>query len=427
MDEETGTPYPLIIQKIAKELKKAIIANSTDYINSRSNINISKRAKLLNSDLQPELLKLDKKLHRLVKNFEVLGYVNPTNIESEKKKFFSKKFNYNPEFRYKPLTIDPHTFKSKMYSLDANSLEDIHIRQIYVDIIKSYADKVDLIASIGTENFLYNSLRYFGEPSEKDVANANFLLYCNELEQFQDEEYLSHQEVIESFKSEASYYGFDFKVEVVYNIPSDAQVINSKQTLLLKKGAKFTKSRLNALMNHEIGVHMVTTKNANMQPLKFLSLGLPRNTYTQEGLAILSEYKSGCLTITRLKELAFRVLAVDSLTKGNDFKTTFETLNDIGQMSSEKLFYLVTRVYRGGGFTKDYLYLSGFRRVLELSKQGANINNLLLGKTNDSYLPVLNELVDRGILNKPQYFCRSFEEPNEVDPILKYLTDSIHV
>ena len=139
----------------------------------------------------------------------------------------------------------------------------------------------------------------------------------------------------------------------------------------------------------------------------------------------MSELLSGCLSIGRLKELALRVLAVQSLTKGNDFKTTFEQLREEHQVDEDKLFYLVTRVYRGGGFTKDYLYLKGFKKVLDMRERDVNMNNLFLGKTTHTHLTILNELVDRKILNPPKYRCHAFEHPVPMDPILKYLTESL--
>lgn len=425
MDEDTGTAFPLLIQSIAKGLKNAIINHAQHFINAMATIDVRKKNTLLHGDLQPELIRLDKELYRLAKDFEVLGYVNPLNVEQERTKFYRSKFTRNPEFRYKPLAIDPHLFKSSMYRLDVDSLEDVHIRQVYIDIIRSYTDKVDLLNSIGTENFLYNSLRYFGEPSAQDIANATFLLYTSELPQFENEAFLDTEDVKAAFIEEGKRYGFAFNVQEVSHIPSDALVINSKKLLMLKKGARFTQTRLNALLNHEIGVHMVTTMNAQEQPLRFLSLGLPRNTYTQEGLAIMSELLSGCLSIGRLKELALRVLAVHSMTQGNDFRTTYEMLKDTYQVNEDKLYYLVTRVYRGGGFTKDYLYLKGFQRVLAMRDQAVKLDNLFIGKTSHSHLTILNELVDRGILIPPRYRCEAFEHPIEMDPILKYLTSSL--
>jgi uncharacterized protein (TIGR02421 family) len=425
MDEATGTAYPQIIQALSKSFKNIIINNSQHYINRLANFNVKKKSSLLHGGLQPELIKFDKALYRLVKNFELLNYVNPVNLETEKSKFFKAKGNYNPEYRYKPLTIDPHIFKAKMYRLDVDSLEDAHMRQIYIDIINAYADKVDMLSALGSEKFLYNSLRYFGEPTQQDISNANFLMYCNELPQFEEEVILSSDKVKKIFKAEGARYGFDFKVEESKTIPSDALVINSKQTVYLKKGAFFTQSRITALLNHEIGVHMVTTKNAQLQPLRFLSMGLPKNTHTQEGLAIMSELKSGCLTITRLKELAMRVLAVDMMTKGFDFKSTYHQLKASNTLTDDKLYYLLARVYRGGGFTKDYLYLNGFRSVLRLEGSEVSIDNLFLGKTSHAYLSLLNEFVDRGILEKPRYFCNSFSDPKPYGSILKYLTGNM--
>ncbi len=425
MDELTGQKYPMEIQALAKGLKTAILNNSKWFVNTWANFNVRRKGALLHGDIQPEVLNLDKKLFRMARSFELLGYVNPLNLESEKRKFFRSKFNENPFFRYKPLTIDPHSFKAKMYRLDVDHIEDIHIRQIYVDIIRSYADKVDMLAGLGTEQFFYNSLRYFGEPSDKDIADANFLLYCKELPQFSEEEPLSAAEVKKAFAAEGERYGFSYKVEVTSNISSDVLVMNSKQLVVLKKGAVFTPSRLNALLNHEIGVHMVTTMNAVEQPLKFLRLGLPRNTYSQEGLAILAEMNSGGLTVSRLRTLGMRVLAVKSMAQGNDFKTTFQNLLATCDVRPEQLFYIVARVYRGGGFTKDFLYLRGFRRMLQLQAKGTKLDNLFLGKTTHGYLPILNELVDRGILLKPKFRPLNFDKPVEVDAILKYLTNGI--
>ena len=425
MNEDTGERYPLVVQSIAKGLKRAILSNSKHYINSFSNINIKKKSSLLYGGLHPELLDLDKKLFSQLRNFELLSLVNPINVERERSKFFKGGFRKNPSFKYRPLTMDPHLFKSKMYRLDVDSLEDVHIRQMYIDIIRAYADKVDMINSIGSEAFLYNSLRYFGEPSAVDISNAKFLLYTQELPQFLNEEPLPMSDVVHAFKAEGERYGFDFKVEVLDNIPSKALVINSKKTAYLKKGAEFTATELKSLIHHEVGVHMVTTMNAMEQPLKFLSLGLPRNTHTQEGLAILAEMLCGALTIKRLRELGLRVLAVQSLSSGNDFKHTFQMLLEEYKVDPTMLFYLVTRVYRGGGFTKDYLYLSGFSQILKMYKNGVKLDNLFLGKTTHSYLTILNEFVDRGILNPPAFKSHPFEQPEKEDPILDYLTTTL--
>ena len=66
------------------------------------------------------------------------------------------------------------------------------------------------------------------------------------------------------------------------------------------------------LINIDIGEHKVATFNGLAQPLKIFSNGFRNNVETQEDLAVYSEYMSGCLTMERLKELAFRVIAADT-------------------------------------------------------------------------------------------------------------------
>ena len=47
-----------------------------------------------------DLFEIDHNLDRLVKNIELLNYLNPLNIEQEKKTFFKSKFTYEPSFKY---------------------------------------------------------------------------------------------------------------------------------------------------------------------------------------------------------------------------------------------------------------------------------------------------------------------------------------
>ena len=54
------------------------------------------------STVSKTLLDIDTRLDKLVKKIELLTYVNPINIESEKEKFFASKYLTNPVFRNLP-------------------------------------------------------------------------------------------------------------------------------------------------------------------------------------------------------------------------------------------------------------------------------------------------------------------------------------
>ena len=65
-----------------------------------------------------------------------------------------------------------------------------------------------------------------------------------------------------------------FKKRVIFQVI----VLNSKKTILINPNARFIQKDVNALIEHEIGVQMVTTQNSIEQNLKLFNLGLPINT-----------------------------------------------------------------------------------------------------------------------------------------------------
>jgi uncharacterized protein (TIGR02421 family) len=156
-----------------------------------------------------------------------------------------------------------------------------------------------------------------------------------------------------------------------------------------------------------------------------LRLGLPGNTYTQEGLAVLSEYLTGNLPLQRLKQLSLRVLAIDMMAQGMDFPMVYYRLKEISHLTRDEAFNLTARAFRGGGFTKDYLYLKGFRDLLAFYK-ARDITPLLTGKTGVDYLDTLESLIERKILSEPRYHPAAFKDNARVDSqIIDYLVSSI--
>ncbi len=59
------------------------------------------------------------------------------------------------------------------------------------------------------------------------------------------------------------------------------------------------------------------------------------------------------------------------------------------------------RVHRGGGYTKDVVYLKGLIQVLNFIKDGGDITHLYGGKFALEHLPLIEELMHLRILKKP--------------------------
>ncbi|ENM5905623.1 flavohemoglobin expression-modulating QEGLA motif protein [Vibrio mimicus] len=421
MEEDTGTIYPLVLNALCSGLKGAISQTSA-YFQRRHNRRRISKAKMLGSSIEPAILTIDDALSKLTRKVETLKYVNPTNINIEQKRFESAPSRYKPEFRYKQLPINANEFKQHLYQLPVDTISDPDLKQLYSSMVDKLSEKIDLLTSIGQESFLYNSLRFYGRPNRTAIENAKFLLYAKTLPEEKGQVYNADQ-AAEIMLKKAQEWGMHCHITPTASLAARAMVSGKKPpTLYLNSKVMYSHAEIQRLIQHEIGVHLATTFNGRMQPLRVFSIGLPGATESQEGLAILAEYKAGYMSHERLKTLATRVLAVDSMLKEHNFYQTFSYLTEEYGVDRESAFVTTTRVYRGGGFTKDHLYLEGFINTLQQA-QKRSLDNLLVGKCSYQYLDLIDELVERGWLIKPQF--RFDDLGSEPEPTLKYLIESL--
>ena len=374
-----------------------------------------------------EVFEIDTKLNRLVRNIELLNYINPLNIAHERKLFFSSKYNYEPKFKYPKLKFNAYKLHRLLFSHRLERIENKHIKALYEAVIYDYSGLIECIETIGQgRKFYFNSLKSFGTPTEVDIKNAKFILHFTEDEEDLDLIPKFNVEDAKSyFEAFSKQYDFNYHIKISNNLSAAAMVLNNSQTLVLKKGHLYSANQLKVLANHEIGVHLVTTFNAINQSLKVFSNGFPGNVKTQEGLAVYSEYMSGSLTLYRLRELAFRVIAVDSLNKGYNFSDTFNLLHNEYKLDKNKAFTITLRVHRGGGFTKDHLYLPGLIEVYKHAKSGHSLDLLLTGKVSTKYTDTIQELIDLGLANKPRYITDAYAENNNQKPKLEFILNSL--
>ncbi|PSL13253.1 uncharacterized protein (TIGR02421 family) [Marinobacterium halophilum] len=421
--DTNGNLYPLLVDALRTGLHTSLYAAAATLAQQGSDRTVTSHD-LMPSELPPEVLRVDRALKKLAKGLETLLYINPINIAREERQFLRNRGRYQPQFRYRQLRIDPYVHREKLYRLPVDRIRDPALRQLYREVIDALAERIDLLVSIGSERFMYNSLRYYGEPTSEDLANARFLLHAAERPEESNGPRFSADEMIPFFEQKAQDWGLECKVELSDRLLAKAMVNNGRKALMVRRSTTASESELHALAHHELGVHMVTSLNAAAQPLKVFTLGLPGNTHAQEGLAILSEFLCGHLTLKRLKNLALRVIAVDQMLRYNDFCRTWRTLVEDYKCDDEEAFKITARVHRGGGLTKDHLYLSGFSQALKLWREG-DIRGLYVGKTGFNYLPLINDLLARGLVEPPAYLPDSLKNPQPSSPEIAYLVNCI--
>ncbi|WP_417935205.1 flavohemoglobin expression-modulating QEGLA motif protein [Flagellimonas pacifica] len=381
-------------------------------------------------DLEKEhgnVFEIDANLDRLVGRIELLKYVNPLNIEKEKQRFFASKFTIEPEFKYPKLKFDPYKLHRLFFSQRLERITDDRIRRLYQEVIYHYSNMIQCIETIGKgKKFYYNSLRVYGTPTERDVQNARFILHFDDEPVSSDmEKVLPPDEAGNYFANFSEQYSFPLNIRFSKNMAAEAMVSNSERALLIKKNIKFSKNQLLTLANHEIGVHLVTTYNGLLQPLKIFSNGLPKNVETQEGLAVFSEYMGGALTLKRLKELAYRVLASDSLIKGYSFADTFDLIHGQYKLDKHEAFGITLRAHRGGGFTKDRLYLSGLRKIYKRYQREEDLDILLSGKVALDDEDVIRYLKTLGLAQPITHKGLSFEQKLNTNQTLDFILNNL--
>ncbi|MEX1197574.1 MAG: flavohemoglobin expression-modulating QEGLA motif protein [Pseudohongiellaceae bacterium] len=214
----------------------------------------------------------------------------------------------------------------------------------------------------------------------------------------------------------------DIRVMLSDGIVSDAAA--GGDYIKINQDADFTDFDLKVLEVHEGWVHVGTTLNGRQQPwASWLSVGSPRVTACQEGLAVLMETLTLSSYPARALKVSDRVTAVDMAEEGADFVEVYRYFRE--RDMSEKAAYTITqRVFRGGmpeggaAFTKDLSYLRGFVENVNFIRSAIQsgvpeiLPMLFVGKLTLDDIPTLYEYYLEGTIAGPHYIPDMFRDLN---------------
>jgi uncharacterized protein (TIGR02421 family) len=195
---------------------------------------------------------------------------------------------------------------------------------------------------------------------------------------------------------------FSARVEIRDDLPPGLMVTGSK--LLVSRHTLMERRRIDALLSHEIGVHLLTYFNGSSQGLRVFRNGLSGYEGVQEGLAVLAEYLTGGMTRERLRLIAARVVACAAMLDGASFTETFHLMTKTHGLSAAGAFNLTLRIYRGGGLSKDAIYLRGLAQVVFHLRDGGSLDPFWMGKIAADHFPIMQELAQRGLLRSPNIY-----------------------
>ncbi|MBC8551948.1 MAG: flavohemoglobin expression-modulating QEGLA motif protein [Candidatus Brocadiales bacterium] len=404
-DSVSGELRPLVLQSMRRALsrvyKKSFYVFTHNYTTHRPPHyhSLGRRA------MVKAVWIADQQLADISNGFDLLLSVTPTNASKAWNEFKRSRFQKAPVLNYRPLPIDPFLLKRRLFDIHIERLEDPALMHLFYDKQVELERMINLLSERGTRNFIYTSLQLYGVVDNELLCSAKDIIerVLPKRDGGGDRSFLDATAFAAQAEEEISYLRMtrpDIKscVEIRDDI---AGLMVSRGYLLIGSDVKILASRVAAALSHEVGTHILTYLNGQAQKFKHLSIGLPGYEELQEGLAVLSEYLVGGLSGSRLRLLAARVMAVNSLLDGASFVEVFRELEGTYNFRSRTAFNITLRIFRGGGFTKDMVYLRGLIKLLDYIKKGGDLDILFVGKFALSHVRLIQELQLRHVLGPP--------------------------
>ncbi|HKY14151.1 MAG TPA: tyrosine/phenylalanine carboxypeptidase domain-containing protein [Microthrixaceae bacterium] len=355
-------------------------------------------------------LLVDRSLADIASSFRFLLDVTPTGLLEARETF--RATGRSPSFEYRPLADDPDTTMARLDAVPISEVEEPTVASLLQAKQRELVLLVQMLACRGSDEFLTLSIEQFGAVSPALLHEAESILRAVPFTGPEPGPWLDADEFASLARAELDRY-----CEIVPTIDSHVEVraggtgvMVSNGDLLVAPTARVSAHRADALIQHEVGTHVLTFLNGSHQPLRTLASGLAGHEETQEGLAVLAEYLVGGLTANRLRQLAARVVSVHQMLGGAEFPDVHQSLVDAG-VPTDQAFTITTRVFRSGGLTKDAVYLRGLHGLLDHLRAGQSLDPLWLGKMPLTAVPLIEDLHRRGVLGDPLLTPRYLEEP----------------
>lgn len=406
--------YSIFYRKFATYLSEIIKRTVFEFIRVQTSNPYDHFLMLGKTSLDKITMQADHDLAEISEGMSFLLRTTPVNSSEQWELFKESNFTQKPSFNYRLIALDPEQKKRMLYDIPIEKVDDPTLSYILRDKRLEIEKQLTMLEERGTDSFRFVGESLYGSI-EEDVLNGakEILKTFPEGEKPSKIDKLSCHEFAKHAQKEIDYYQEKFPhLELSIEIRNDvAGIMVSETKLLISDQLNVDSDRCDALIQHEVATHILTYCNGKSQPLKQMYAGFAGYDQLQEGLAVLAEYLVGGLTVNRLRLLAGRVVAADSLVSGATFVDTFNLLHNEFNFPERTAYYITMRIHRGGGLIKDAVYLAGLINVLDYLKDDGKLETLYAGKFNTNHVPLIEELIYRNVLKKPE-LPRFLERPS---------------
>ena len=342
-------------------------------------------------------LKLDLALAEIAGQLPLLSLVTPINVPEARTAFIAGE---EPIFLYRELP-DLGAIAAQLEAVDPSSAGDPTVAHMAEGLVKELRLRLELLRNRNTEQAFFVAVELFGHVEDQTLAIAEQILRVPAQKETA-ELVLNAEEFAAVAGEEIARYRATYP-----ELAAKVHLSDTRPGILVEAGDLYIGIRTRVasvdvpgLLAHEVGTHVLTFANGRDQPLQMLSLGLAGYDELQEALGVLGEHLTAGIAPSRLRTLASRVKAAHLRSRGASFRETHEELVGLG-FTRREAFTTVMRAYRGGGTTKDAIYLRGLMRLLDHLRTGVDLASLYVGKISFEAIPLVADLTARGVLGPP--------------------------
>ncbi len=372
---------------------------------------------------EKRIIKLSDQLQEAASEIKVLRNISwPVELKQE---FFRNDGQKLPEVEYPALDLK-NTFQS-LKTIRAELKENSNIDLWALRMLDQLEGSALMLEHRGTRAFYDHSSWVYGRPDDLirngEISALDLARHFDEF--FENvsnhdigdisEPRIDAKELVKIMQEVVHERFAEYAPEVVLDENIASNALAGRRRISIRPGAKFSENDVAQLINHELFIHVITSLNGFLQPhIKILGEAHAGTTKTQEGLAIFAEYITNSIDLDRIRRLADRVIAIHMAINGADFIEVYRYyLERLGK--KDQAYESARRVFRGGlvtggaPFTKDIVYLEGllrvhsFMRIVVKTGKLDYLDLLFCGKLDIVDLPVMKELVQLGLVEKPRF------------------------
>lgn len=418
-DGTSGREFPAVLRSVRRAISQALKPAVYRFSRSLTTHRPPHYHELGRRAVVKAVWEVDRKLSEVSGEFDFLVLSTPVNSGEAWAEFRASGFDRVPEFHYRPAPCDPALLKRKLFQIPIERVEDPALQHLFQEKQEELDVKISMLRDRDSPRYLPGSLRLYGgvEDDLLDVATKVLETVPQRDRKRRAGTSLGARELAERARVEFERYaatGHEFPAKARVTAKA-AGVMVSRGSLLIHPGVRISRRRAAALIEHEVGTHLVTYFNGAAQPFRQLQSGLAAYEELQEGLAVLAEHLAGGLDPSRLRQLAARVVAARRVVEGAELVEIWREIHRTHGIGARSAFTTAMRICRSGGLTKDAVYLRGLRRLLDHVASGGDVEGLFVGKFALEHVPIIEELRIRRVLVDPPFRSRCLDAAGAAD------------